>query len=230
MFIYLAKMLFSKFLLIFVLQLRPIIAQLYFTKPSAGEVIMGGVPFTVSVPDSLSAPYFSQMTNFSLLLLAGNYSSPVSTLRLPQIPLSYSKWFHEAHDLLKYHPNFRTNIFPQVNALRLESLQYITFYSLQFHYFPTLDRTKLNILLSRHIWLPLPEHVHLSNLLLISFHPTKHDRSLICFTSHAYHNNAIHIILHLRLYDLCGSAYSVTWPPNYLPRWNGGGSRWKWWC
>jgi hypothetical protein len=72
-------MLISRFLLVFALQWSPISAQVYFTQPSAGEVIMGGVPFIVSIPDSYSAPYFSQMTKFSLLLLAGNYSSPVST-------------------------------------------------------------------------------------------------------------------------------------------------------
>jgi hypothetical protein len=73
-------MLFSRFLLVLVLQWSPFVSsQVYFTQPSAGEIIMGGVPFIVSLPDSYSAPYFSQMTNFSLLLLAGNYSSPVST-------------------------------------------------------------------------------------------------------------------------------------------------------
>ncbi|CZR52211.1 uncharacterized protein PAC_02088 [Phialocephala subalpina] len=39
---------------------------------------MGGVPFIVSVYDSLSLPYFGQMTNFSLLLLAGTYPSPLT--------------------------------------------------------------------------------------------------------------------------------------------------------
>jgi hypothetical protein len=81
-------MLFSRFLLVFVLQWSPVFSQVYFAQPSAGEIIMGGVPFIVSLPDSYSAPYFSQMTNFSLLLLAGNYSSPVSTLYLhPNISL-----------------------------------------------------------------------------------------------------------------------------------------------
>jgi hypothetical protein len=83
-------MLFSRCLLVFVLKWSPVSAQVYWTQPSAGEIIMGGVPFIMSVPDSYSAPYFSQMTNFSLLLLAGNYSSPVSTLYLhPNISLIF---------------------------------------------------------------------------------------------------------------------------------------------
>lgn len=59
------------------LQWLPISAQVYFSQPTAGEIIDGGVPFIVSCTDSYSAPYFSQMTNFSLLLLAGTYASPV---------------------------------------------------------------------------------------------------------------------------------------------------------
>jgi hypothetical protein len=64
-------------LIVLTLQWLPISAQVYFSQPTAGEVIDGGVPFVVSVTDSYTAPYFSQMTNFSLLLLAGTYSSPV---------------------------------------------------------------------------------------------------------------------------------------------------------
>lgn len=66
--------------LLFVLAVQwlPISAQVYFNQPTAGEVINGGVPFIVSVTDSYTAPYFSQMTNFSLVLCAGTYSSPVS--------------------------------------------------------------------------------------------------------------------------------------------------------
>lgn len=53
-------------------------AQVYFTHPAANEVVMAGVPYTVSFPDSVSAPYFHQMTDFSLLVFAGSYSNPVS--------------------------------------------------------------------------------------------------------------------------------------------------------
>jgi len=69
-------------LLVFVMLWLPISGQVYFNQPTAGEIINGGVPFAVSVTESYSAPYFSQMTNFSLLLLAGTYSSPVSLLSL----------------------------------------------------------------------------------------------------------------------------------------------------
>ena len=62
----------------FVMLWLPISGQVYFNQPTAGEIINGGEPFAVSVTESYSAPYFSQMTNFSLLLLAGTYSSPVS--------------------------------------------------------------------------------------------------------------------------------------------------------
>ncbi|KAE9380523.1 hypothetical protein N431DRAFT_459453 [Stipitochalara longipes BDJ] len=67
-------------LLLFVssFQWLPITAQVYFSQPTAGEIIDGGVPFIVSCTDSYTAPYFSQMTNFSLLLLVGTYSSPVT--------------------------------------------------------------------------------------------------------------------------------------------------------
>jgi hypothetical protein len=73
--------------LLFVLALQwlPISAQIYFNKPTAGEVINGGVPFVVSVADSYTAPYFSQMTKFSLLLCAGTYSSPVSQTTASQL-------------------------------------------------------------------------------------------------------------------------------------------------
>jgi hypothetical protein len=73
----------------------PISAQVHFNHPTAGEIINGGVPFIVSCTDAFTAPYFSQMTYFSLLLLAGTYSSPVSSfkpyfravLTLPQVTL-----------------------------------------------------------------------------------------------------------------------------------------------
>ncbi len=61
-----------------VLQCLSVSAQVYFSQPVAGEIIMGGVPFIVSVYESYSVPYFGQMTNFSLLLFAGSYHSPVS--------------------------------------------------------------------------------------------------------------------------------------------------------
>jgi hypothetical protein len=67
-----------KLLFVSSLQWLPISAQVYFSKPTAGEIINGGVPFIVSCTDSYTAPYFSQMTNFSLLLLAGSYASPAS--------------------------------------------------------------------------------------------------------------------------------------------------------
>jgi len=69
-----------KLLFVSSLQWLLVTAQVYFSQPIAGEIINGGVPFIVSCLDSYSAPYFSQMTNFSLLLLAGNYSSPVSKI------------------------------------------------------------------------------------------------------------------------------------------------------
>jgi hypothetical protein len=77
-----AKMLLQ---LLFVSSLQWILirAQVYFSQPTAGEIINGGVPFIVSCMDSYTAPYFSQMTNFSLLLLAGTYSSPVCPLFKP---------------------------------------------------------------------------------------------------------------------------------------------------
>ncbi|PMD35521.1 hypothetical protein L207DRAFT_587822 [Hyaloscypha variabilis F] len=68
----------SKLLFFSSLQWLPTAAQVYFNQPTAGEIINGGVPFIVSCTDSYTAPYFSQMTNFSLLLLAGTYSSPVT--------------------------------------------------------------------------------------------------------------------------------------------------------
>ncbi|KAK0120037.1 hypothetical protein ONS95_011451 [Cadophora gregata] len=52
-------------------------AQVLFSQPTEGEVMSGGVPFVLNVAESTSAPYFSQMTNFSLYLLAGSYSSPI---------------------------------------------------------------------------------------------------------------------------------------------------------
>jgi hypothetical protein len=57
-------------------------AQVYFSQPNpvAEEVIMGGVPFIVSVAEPLSAPYFTQMADFNLLLYTGNISSPVSII------------------------------------------------------------------------------------------------------------------------------------------------------
>jgi hypothetical protein len=106
MFIYLAKMLCSKFLLAFVLQWSLVLSQVYFTQPSAGEIIMGGVPFIVSLPDSFSAPYFSQMTNFSLLLLAGNYSSPVSTLSPSKYQPHIPKYFIKHKTPSYVHLNF----------------------------------------------------------------------------------------------------------------------------
>jgi hypothetical protein len=53
-------------------------AQVYFSQPTTEEVIMGGVPFIVTMYESLTAPYFSQMTDFNLLLQAGNNTNPVS--------------------------------------------------------------------------------------------------------------------------------------------------------
>ena len=41
---------------------------------------MGGIPFIVSVYESLTAPYFSQMTDMNLLLLSGSNTSPVSSM------------------------------------------------------------------------------------------------------------------------------------------------------
>ncbi|KAE8453190.1 hypothetical protein EG329_011257 [Mollisiaceae sp. DMI_Dod_QoI] len=61
-----------------VLQCLSVSAQVYFSQPVAGEIIMGGVPFIVSVYESYSVPYFGQMTNFSLLLFAGSYHSPLT--------------------------------------------------------------------------------------------------------------------------------------------------------
>jgi hypothetical protein len=70
-----------KLLVVSSLQWLPISAQVLFHQPTAGEIINGGVPFIVSSTDSFTAPYFSQMTYFSLLLLAGTYSSPVSSFK-----------------------------------------------------------------------------------------------------------------------------------------------------
>ncbi|KAG4434498.1 hypothetical protein IFR05_010003 [Cadophora sp. M221] len=53
-------------------------AQVVFSRPTEGEVISGDVPFVLTVAESTSAPFFSQMTNFSLYLLAGSYSSPIA--------------------------------------------------------------------------------------------------------------------------------------------------------
>jgi hypothetical protein len=41
---------------------------------------MGGIPFIVTVYESLTAPYFSQMTDMNLLLLSGSNTSPVSSI------------------------------------------------------------------------------------------------------------------------------------------------------
>lgn len=84
-----------KLLFVSSLQWLRISAQVLFHQPTAGEIINGGVPFIVASTDSFTAPYFSQMTCFSLLLLAGTYSSPVSSfkphfravLTLPQVTL-----------------------------------------------------------------------------------------------------------------------------------------------
>jgi hypothetical protein len=84
-----------KLLFVSSLQWLLISAQVYFHQPTAGEIINGGVPFIVASTDSFTAPYFTQMTYFSLLLLAGTYSSPVSlfkphfraVLTLPQVTL-----------------------------------------------------------------------------------------------------------------------------------------------
>ncbi len=68
------------------LQCLPGSAQVYFGHPVAGDVIDGNVPFLLTVTEPIMAPFFSQMTNFSLFLFAGSYSSPVS----PVFPLSPS--------------------------------------------------------------------------------------------------------------------------------------------
>ncbi|KAL2069595.1 hypothetical protein VTL71DRAFT_14274 [Oculimacula yallundae] len=56
----------------------PLSAQVVFSHPAQGEVISGNVPFVLRVSESTSAPFFSQMTNFSLFLMAGSYSSPIT--------------------------------------------------------------------------------------------------------------------------------------------------------
>lgn len=69
---------FELLFLVFAVEFFPVPAQVLFSRPAQGEVISGDVPFILTVKESTSAPYFSQMTNFSLYLLAGSYSSPVS--------------------------------------------------------------------------------------------------------------------------------------------------------
>jgi len=72
------KMQLELLFLVVAVQLFLVSAQVSFSHPTEGEVISGDVPFVLNVAESTSAPYFSQMTNFSLYLLAGTYSSPVS--------------------------------------------------------------------------------------------------------------------------------------------------------
>lgn len=69
------------------LQCLPIYAQITFSSPSTGQVISGGAPFTVACGDSLAAPYFSQMSNFSIALFAGSYSSLVSAFSTNNISI-----------------------------------------------------------------------------------------------------------------------------------------------
>jgi hypothetical protein len=68
------------------LQCHPSFAQVYFSQPEGEEVIMGGVPFIVSVYESFTAPYFSQMTDFNLLLYSGSNASPVSLIKVETMP------------------------------------------------------------------------------------------------------------------------------------------------
>ncbi|KAL5318732.1 hypothetical protein ACEPPN_013796 [Leptodophora sp. 'Broadleaf-Isolate-01'] len=63
---------------LFAVHFVPGSAQVLFSRPKQGEVISGDVPFVLTVAESTSAPFFSQMTNFSLYLLAGSYSSPIA--------------------------------------------------------------------------------------------------------------------------------------------------------
>ncbi|PVH87667.1 hypothetical protein DL98DRAFT_581675 [Cadophora sp. DSE1049] len=69
---------FEVLFLVVAVQLFLVSAQVLFSHPTEGEVISGDVPFVLNVAESTSAPYFSQMTNFSLYLLAGSYSSPIA--------------------------------------------------------------------------------------------------------------------------------------------------------
>ncbi|KAH7346466.1 hypothetical protein BKA65DRAFT_551371 [Rhexocercosporidium sp. MPI-PUGE-AT-0058] len=64
--------------LVVAVQFLPGSAQVSFSRPTEGEVILGDVPFILTVAESTSAPFLSQMTNFSLLLLAGSYTSPTT--------------------------------------------------------------------------------------------------------------------------------------------------------
>ena len=66
------------FVLSFAAQCVPIRGQVYFEQPTAGEVVTAGMPFIVRPYDSVTAPYFSQMDQFDLLLLSGNETAPVS--------------------------------------------------------------------------------------------------------------------------------------------------------
>jgi hypothetical protein len=124
-----AKML-LKLLFIFSLQWLPIAGQVYFSQPTAGEIINGGVPFIVSCQDSYTAPYFNQMTNFSLLLLAGTYSSPVCPFQA--IPESY----------IDFTPGY---------TLCMEPIPHFSLYGLQQHHIPAFNWSFSNFsLLSWH--------------------------------------------------------------------------------
>jgi hypothetical protein len=59
---------------------RLVVAQVLFDQPVANEVVNGGTTFVVRTYDSVTAPYFDQMTQFELLLLSGNSSCAVSML------------------------------------------------------------------------------------------------------------------------------------------------------
>ena len=62
------------------LQCYSSLAQVYFSQPTSEEIIVGGMPFIVKVYESLTAPYFSQMSDMNLLLLSGSNTSPVSSI------------------------------------------------------------------------------------------------------------------------------------------------------
>ncbi|CZS96608.1 hypothetical protein WAI453_010046 [Rhynchosporium graminicola] len=64
--------------LVIAAQWLPVSAQVVFSRPAQGDVISGNVPFVLTVSESTSAPFFNQMTNFSLYLMAGSFSSPIT--------------------------------------------------------------------------------------------------------------------------------------------------------
>lgn len=167
-----------RLLFVLALQWLPISAQVLFNQPTGGQVINGGVPFIVSVTDSFTAPFFSQMTNFSLLLFAGTYSSPV-----------------RSHHLLR---RLRTKSCLG-HALCLESFQHFSLHCIEQYHLPSLHWALCNLnLLPRYQRLHSRQHFYLSHLFLPTFHSPEYDRRYLSHSLGSSHNTNLLALGHRR--------------------------------